>query len=109
MDDKHCFESTIQWHDLLDNPDDLPIFPIPARYIVMIGDQEGYVFGDALYIPKHKVWRVDTCIEEYSMDDFCNHPESCMAHWIEPATPVVMWANYPNDIVYEKFAKNATV
>ena len=105
--------STIEWHNVLKNPEDLPAAPFNLIYLCMIALPEDIVdnetvssFGivDCLYVRNQKKWytlfneKYPPLKEAPPLDDE-PYPEisdeetlSSNYKWFEPAGKVVMWA-----------------
>ena len=98
---KYHDESIIQWHNLRNNPDDLPDPKLPPLwYIVMIDDGEIYCVSTALYIPNQKKWLI--AAPKDAIDNNFNDPEGYPLYYRKPVNPVTMWAEYPNCAEFAK-------
>lgn len=92
-------ESTIHWHNLVKDPEDLPRFQLPLNYLCVLaceGDYtsdgtDGFCITTALYIPKTKQWM--TLI---TFDDSMPLKDRRW-HYRKPFGDVIMWASVHND------------
>lgn len=96
-------ESPIHWHNLVENPNDLPSIDTPPMWFtVFIGDDFDpidterftWCISMAVYVPKEKKWYTFIYdVDDSELEDpFTFHPEWKMK-MVEPSGKVMMWAD----------------
>lgn len=105
----HTFQ--IEWHDLLEDPTDLPTKK--GLYLVTLMNKKDHEQFDTSndpmpYILKHKVWK-DTYIDEYGevegeahFESFGTEASTKFKNLVNPYWVVVAWAERPMDYIPQK-------